>query len=103
MAEAAEDIAVAEAAVQGEAGRERSGEAEAEDIDPTDVVVVLDWFAPHLHEAVKSLCRKWGVKLLHIGGCITGDVQTLDTHKHHPLTQRYRQAEIIDAARALEL
>ena len=42
------------------------------------------------------------MKVLYIGGCITGDVQTLDTHRHWPLSHKYRQAEINDAVRQLE-
>jgi hypothetical protein len=71
--------------------------------NPEDAVVCLDWFAVHLHEDVKALCRSWGVKVIYLGGGITGDVQTLDTHKHWPMSNHYRIAEINDASRQLEI
>ena len=45
----------------------------------------------------------WGVKLLWIGGGITGDVQVGDTHKHNQYQQQYRQVETADAAHQLSL
>ena len=72
-------------------------------IDPDDVIVVLDWYKPHLDEAVKQTCKDLKVKVQYIGGGITGDVQVGDTHKHNPYQKKYRAAEIADAARQLEL
>ena len=56
-----------------------------------------------IRDSIKAMCREFGVKVLYIGGGITGDVQTLDTDRHHPLACRYRNAEINDAARQLEV
>ena len=45
--------------------------------------VVLDWFAPHLHEDVDALCHKLGHCVLRIGGGLTPWVQVGDTYKQH--------------------
>ncbi len=36
------------------------------------IVVLLDWFAPHLSEEVHELVRRKGHVLLHHGGGVTG-------------------------------
>ena len=45
--------------------------------------VVLDWFAPHLHEDVDALCHKLGHCVLRTGGGLTPWVQVGDTYKQH--------------------
>ena len=67
------------------------------------LVVVLDWFAPHLDERVDELLRGTGVGCLRIGGGLTGDVQVPDTHRHGPLTSAYRALETRDAQVQLRL
>ena len=57
------------------------------------VVVVLDWFAPHLDGAVDNLLHTYNASILRIGGGITGDVQVGDTHRHGPYTAAYRLIE----------
>ena len=67
------------------------------------LVVVLDWFAPHLNERVDELLRGAGAGCLRIGGGLTGDVQVPDTHRHGPLTSAYRALETRDAQVQLKL
>ena len=67
------------------------------------LVVVLDWFAPHLDERVDDLLRGAGAGCLRIGGGLTGDVQVPDTHRHGPLTSSYRTLEARDSRAQLRL
>ena len=67
------------------------------------LVVVLDWFAPHLDSRVDSELAKSGAACLRIGGGLTNDVQVCDTHRHGPLTSAYRQMENRDSERQLRL
>ena len=61
------------------------------------LVVVLDWFAPHLDPQVDEELHKSGVAVLRIAGGLTNDVQVCDTHRHGPLTGAYRQLEAQDS------
>ena len=61
------------------------------------LVVVLDWFAPHLDEQVDEVLEAHDVACLRIAGGLTGDVQVCDTHRHGPLTSNYRTLEGRDA------
>jgi len=67
------------------------------------IVVVLDWFAPHLDERVDQLLHDAKHAVLRIGGGLTPDVQVGDTHRHGPLTRAYRDLEAEDAQRELSL
>ena len=67
------------------------------------IVVVLDWYAPHLDPKVDATLHALGHSVLRIGGGITGDIQVGDTHRHGPYTARYRDIEIKEAMRELEL
>ena len=67
------------------------------------LMVVLDWFAPHLDERVDELLRDAGAGCLRIGGGLTGDVQVPDTHRHGPLTSSYRAMETRDSQVQLRL
>ena len=114
---AAAQAAAAPAVVDGAADVGAAAEAAAEVAAPADVgaaaeaaaeaaapaVVVLDWFAPHLHPDVDVAMHKAGVAVLRIGGGLTPDVQVGDTHRHGPLTRIYRQLETADAAAQLRL
>ena len=66
------------------------------------VVVVLDWFAPHLDPEVDQLLHERGHSCLRIGGGLTPDVQVGDTHRHGPYTAEYRRLETEDAVEHLE-
>ena len=44
------------------------------------LVVVLDWFAPHLDARVDEELKGSGVACLRIAGGLTPDVQVCDTH-----------------------
>ena len=66
-----------------------------------DLVVVLDWFAPHLDERVDETLARAGVACLRIAGGLTCDVQVCDTHRHGPLTSAYRHVENQDSQRQL--
>ena len=71
---------------------------------PADtIVVVLDWFKPHLDERVDELVHESGHTVLRIGGGITPDVQVGDTHRHGPYTRVYRDLEAEDAQAQLQL
>ena len=67
------------------------------------VVIVLDWFAPHLDEAVDNLVHDACASVLRIGGGITGDVQVGDTHRHGPYTAAYREIETHENNQQLRL
>jgi len=67
------------------------------------IVMVLDWFAPHLDERVDHLLHDAKHAVLRIGGGLTPDVQVGDTHRHGPLTRVYRDLEAEDAQRELSL
>ena len=99
VAEAAGEL-VAEAAGAGAPPVAPSPDARAR---PEDVVIVLDWFKPHLDQAVIDLCIRWAVALLWIGGGTTGDVQVGDTHKHGPYDKKFKSMETDDAAEQLQL
>ena len=66
------------------------------------VVVVLDWFAPHLDPEVDALLHEAGHACLRIGGGLTPDVQVGDTHRHGPYQQEYQQLEVEDAMEQLD-
>ena len=57
------------------------------------ICVVLDWFAPHLHDAVDQLCHSKGHAVCRIGGGLTPNVQVGDTHAHRPYNNHYRNLE----------
>ena len=44
------------------------------------VVVLIDWYAPHLSAEVDAACASHDSKCSRIGGGITPDVQGNDTH-----------------------
>jgi len=67
------------------------------------LVVVLDWFAPHLDARVDEQLKGSGVACLRIAGGLTPDVQVCDTHRHGPLTACYRNLESRDSQRQLKL
>lgn len=67
------------------------------------IVVVLDWYKPHLDSKVAELLHGNNHGLLLIGGGITGDVQVGDTHRHGPYTKRYRERENNESNSALRL
>ncbi len=58
------------------------------------IVVILDWFAPHLSEEVHELVSSKGHVLLHHGGGVTGLEQVNDTHLHACLQRLMEQAEV---------
>ena len=91
-----EDAAEAEA-------RARARAAAGLPAEQRQLVVVLDWFAPHLHSRVDSELAKSGAACLRIGGGLTNDVQVCDTHRHGPLTSVYRRLEDRDSERQLRL
>ena len=66
------------------------------------VVVVLDWFAPHLDPEVDALLHEAGHSCLRIGGGLTPDVQVGDTRRHGPYQQEYQKLEVEDAMEQLE-
>jgi len=71
---------------------------------PADtIVVVLDWFKPHLDERVDEMLHDNGHSVLRIGGGITPDVQVGDTHRHGPYSRVYRDLEAEDAQIQLQL
>ena len=67
------------------------------------LIVVLDWFAPHLDERVDEELEKSDVACLRIAGGLTCDVQVCDTHRHGPLTSCYRQMEDRDSQKQLRV
>ena len=67
------------------------------------LVVVLDWFAPHLDERVDEELEAHDAACLRIAGGLTGDVQVCDTHRHGPLTSKYRTLEGRDAQTQMRL
>ena len=67
------------------------------------LIVVLDWFAPHLHERVDEELEKSGAAVLRIAGGLTNDVQVCDTHRHGPLTSVYRSFEAKDSEAQLRV
>ena len=67
------------------------------------IVVLLDWFAPHLDVQVDALCHGKNHAVLRLGGGITGDVQVPDTHRHGPLSRAYKDLETADGAQQLLL
>ena len=71
---------------------------------PADtIVVVLDWFKPHLDERVDEMLHDNGHSVLRICGGITPDVQVGDTHRHGPYSRVYRDLEAEDAQIQLQL
>ena len=83
--------------------RARARAAEGLPAEQRQLVVVLDWFAPHLDPRVDRELAKSGAACLRIGGGLTNDVQVCDTHRHGPLTSRYRSLESKDSERQLRL
>ena len=79
------------------------GESYVSDAFENTIVVVLDWFAPHLDEAVDDTIWAACNTPLKIGGGITPDVQTPDTHRHGPYTREYRELEATEAQEQLSL
>ena len=73
LARAGEDAASAEA-------RARARAAAGLPAEERQLVVVLDWFAPHLDERVDEELESSGAACLRIGGGLTGDVQVCVTH-----------------------
>ena len=93
---APDDAATAEA-------RARARAASGQTAEVRHLVVVLDWFAPHLDERVDDELGKAGAVCLRIAGGLTGDVQVCDTHRHGPLTACYREIENRDSRKQLRL
>ena len=56
-------------------------------------IYVLDDYAVHLMDQVRTALLKRGYILIIIGGGVTGDIQLNDTHIHAPLKAAYRQKE----------
>ena len=56
-------------------------------------IYVLDDYAVHLMDEVRSALLKRGYILIIIGGGVTGDIQLNDTHIHGPLKAAYRKKE----------
>ena len=59
--------------------------------------VLLDWFAPHLHEDVDTLIETRGHCHLKEPGGSTPWVATPDTHAHWPMEREYRASERHDS------
>ena len=56
-------------------------------------IVTLDDYSAHLTPEVEKALLEKGYFLIHIGGGITGDVQTNDTDYHRPIKREYRERE----------
>ena len=63
----------------------------------TAEVILLDWFAPHLHESVDDLVESKGHIVLRIPGGATPWVAPPDTHAHQPYEREYKTLERWDA------
>ena len=87
----------------GAEARARARAAEGLPAEQRQLVVVLDWFAPHLDPRVDRELAKSGAACLRIGGGLTNDVQVCDTHRHGPLTSAYRRLESRESERQLRL
>ena len=57
-------------------------------------IYVLDDYAVHLQEEVRTALLERGYILVLIGGGITGDIQINDTDFHAPLKAKYREFEM---------
>ena len=112
---AASDESVAAGAARGSDESIAAGAAHGSGVAPHDwqmplqpdgsntVVVVLDWYAPHLDGAVDNLLHESYASIMRIGGGVTGDVQVGDTHRHGPYTAAYREIETEENNRQLYL
>ena len=87
----------------GAEARARARAAAGLPAEVRQLIVVLDWFAPHLDDRVDEELEKRGAACLRIGGGLTCDVQVCDTHRHGPLTSAYRDLEGRDAQKQLRL
>ena len=87
----------------GAEARARARAAAGLPAEQRQLVVVLDWFAPHLDPRVDCELAKSGAACLRIGGGLTNDVQVCDTHRHGPLTSAYRRLESRESERQLRL
>jgi len=61
------------------------------------LAVCLDWFAAHLHQDVDAICDELGIAVIRIGGGLTANIQTNDTHAHKPYNGHYRSLEMTEA------
>ena len=59
-------------------------------------LIVLDWYSAHLDPDVKTLVERKGHKLLLQGGGTTPFTQVPDTHLHKPLSDAYKEEEMLD-------
>ena len=59
-------------------------------------IVMLDWFAAHLHADVAELIRSKGHILLMHGGGVTGCEQVNDTHLHALVQRKMEELETLE-------
>lgn len=59
-------------------------------------LIVLDWYSAHLDPDVKALVERKGHKLTYQAGGTTPFTQVPDTHLHKPLSDAYKEDEMLD-------